>query len=98
MLCIWRLIHRLFPIIHNKNVYRRVDNNCGDGSCNVLPYYGHLYFNVFPENTFSRSNKNPTSTDLFIPYLHSGGKNIGSNQSKQILPTVFTNITIDKMD
>ena len=24
-------------------------------------------------------------------------KNIGSNQSKQILPTVFTNITIDKM-
>ena len=25
------------PIRKNKNVYHRLENNCGDGSCRVIP-------------------------------------------------------------
>ena len=29
-----------YPIIQNNNGYPRVDNNYGDGMCNVVKYYG----------------------------------------------------------
>ena len=31
----------LLPIMHNNNVYPRVDNKCGGGSCDILPGYGY---------------------------------------------------------
>ena len=63
----------LLPIMNNNNVYPRVDNKCGGGSCDILPGYGYWCETVVPENTIFRRNNYPNSKTSILLSLHIGG-------------------------
>ena len=63
----------VLTIRHNNNVSPRLDNNCDDGSCNVLPYDGHYCDTVISENTGFISNISTKGTNLFLLSFRIGG-------------------------
>ena len=83
------------PIRQNSNVHLRKYNNCGDDSSNFLPYYGHLWYTVVPENTYLSSNNIPESIYSVLPFLRIAGKKYRILSSK--IDTA-TEITIHRMN
>ena len=78
-----------YPIRQNNNAYPMEYNNGVDYSSAFLVDDGHLHVTVIPENTDIISNHTPESIDSVLPYLHISGKNIRSDQAKQILPQIL---------
>ena len=38
----WGLINLLFPIMHDNNLYPRIDNSCGGDYCKFILYESEL--------------------------------------------------------
>ena len=60
------------PIIKNRNVYPRKENNCGDDYSMVLLYANHLGDTIIAGNTDLSGNIIMESRDLVLSYINIG--------------------------
>ena len=64
-------------IRYNNHVYTRVDNNCDDISCTIIPDGGWLWDTVVSNSSVFSSNIIPTIIYPVISSTHIGGEKYG---------------------